>query len=352
MIVKGAVSKVVSTGIKLEKHQWNEQEKKVTAHPNKRILNQKIEKKKSDLQQDVTRAELLGAPMTKDLVKKIVEGKGLTTDFYKWSEEYIKDAYTKEGTIKQNTTEINKLKAFAPSLQFGDIDARFIMRYEKYLREKLKNKGNTPRKSLKFIRKILYAAKGLTPHNPFEEGDYKMPRELPTERDGLYLDELKGLEKLLEQPHPVVIKILTAKFLFMCYTGLRISDAKRFKEDFIKNGERLVVTSIKTGITTNTKIHNRLQNILLRLKELPDKSISDQKFNEYLKIIAELAGISRLNVTSHLGRHTYGCLLAEAGVSEEEAMELMGIKDKKIIRVYYRLRQPQIDKAAEKLNAL
>jgi hypothetical protein len=38
------------------------------------------------------------------------------------------------------------------------------------------------------------------------------------------------------------------------------------------------------------------------------------------------------------------------GVSEEEAMELMGVKNKSVVRVYYQLRQPQIDRASDKLN--
>lgn len=252
-------------------------------------------------------------------------------------------------------SDLRKVNTYAPSLQFGDIDARWLTRYEKYVRETLGNEGNTPWKALKFIRTMLYDAQitiGRHIHNPFQLKEYKMPPYIDPEKDGLYLHELDRLEKLLDEPHPTVIKIFTAKFLFMCYTGLRISDAKRFTEDFIKNGERIIITSKKTGITTNTKIHNRLRNILLRLKDLPEKKISDQKFNVYLKTIAGLAEVTRLNASSHLGRHTFGCLLAEAGVSEEEAMELMGVKSKSVVRVYYKLRQPQIDRAADKLNGL
>lgn len=355
LIVDSQIAKVVNTGIKIEKNQWDEVGRRVIKHPNKSVLNQKIQNKIAELQLEITKAEILGVRMTKDRVKRLAEGGKVTTDFYKHCEEWLKEKYSHVPTRNAYMSDLRKVNAYAPSLQFGDIDARWLTRYEKYVREVLKNEGNTPWKAMKFIRTMLYDAQriiGKHIHNPYEAKEYKMPPYIDPEKDGLYLAEIDQLEKLLEETHPVVIKVLTAKFLFMCYTGLRISDAKRFTEDFVKNGERIVITSQKTKITTNTKIHNRLRNILLKLKEMPDKSISDQKFNDYLKIIADLAGITRLKVSSHLGRHTFGCLLAEAGVSEEEAMELLGVKSKRVVKVYYQLRQPQIDRATDKLDNL
>jgi integrase len=352
-IVSGAVAKVISTGIKVTPDQWKDKDRKIVSHPSKKILNQKISSRIAELQLAINKADVLGVHLTKDRVKRICEGGVITTDFYNHCEKWIQEKYRNKGTRDAAMSDLRKVKGYAPSLQFGDIDKRWLMNYERYLRDTLGNEGNTPWKAMKFIRTMIYDAEtigGIVHQNPFRKKEYKMPVYVQPEKDGLYIEELGRLEDILQEDQPVMIKIMTAKFLFMCYTGLRISDAKKFTVDQVKNGERIIVTSQKTGIPTNLKIYNRLGRILEHIKILPTKTISDQKLNDYLKIIAEIAGITRIPITSHVGRHTFGCLLAEMGVSEEEAMKLMGVKNKNVVRVYYQLRQPQIDRATEKLN--
>lgn len=354
VFVSGQIAKVVPTGIKIEPGEWDEKARKIKDHPNKKILNQKIQNKIAELQREITKAELMGVLLTKDRVKSLSEGHAITTDFYKHCKKWIEEKYSNPGSLAAIMSDLNKVHTYAPTLQFGDIDARWLTNYHRYLRDVLKQQGNTPWKAMKFMRTMLYDAEqvgGIVQKNPFKTKEFKMPKYVQSEKDGLYTHELALVEKILEEPHPVVIKIMTARFLFMCYTGLRISDAKRFTfDDHLKDGERIIITSKKTKITTNLKVYKRLENVLHHLQELPVKTISDDKFNQYLEAIQSLTGITRLKFTSHLGRHTFGCLLAEAGVSMEEAMELMGVKSKNVIKVYYQLRQPQIDKASAKLN--
>jgi integrase/recombinase XerD len=353
IFINGEIAKVVNTGIKIEPSQWDAEGRKVKGHPNKTLFNQKIINKVADLQKEIIKAEVMDVALTRSRVKRLAEGGKVTTDFYEHCLQWIQEKYTNTGTKKSALSDLNKVHSYAPSLQFGDIDRRWLMGYERHVREVLKNKGNTPWKAMKFVRTMLYDAQDvLGKHlpNPFEDGSYKMPDYIDPDKDGLYVEELDRIEKLLLEPHPVVLKIMAAKFLFMCYTGLRISDAKRFSSEHLKNGERIVITSKKTGVTTNLKLYNRLGNILERLNQLPQKSVADQNFNDYLKVIAGLAGITRLTFSSHLGRHTFGCLCAEMRLSVEEAQKLMGHKNKRATLVYYRLRQPQMDRAAELLN--
>lgn len=351
----GAIAKNISTGIKVKPEEWSEEKREVVKHPNAKLYNQKIRNRVAELDKEFTKAELLGVNLTKDRVKSLSEGNVITTDFFKHCEKWLKEKYKNPDTRKAMMSDFNKIHAYAPSLQFGDITAAWLKKYHNYLTDDLGQEGNTPWKAMKFIRTMLYDAQsvgGIVQKNPYQTKEYKMPRYEQPEKDGLYLHELDKLEELLHQPHPVIIKIMTAKFLFMCYTGLRISDAKRFDvNEHLQDGARIVITSKKTKITTNLKVYKRLENILRQLKELPEKGISDQKLNDYLKVIQELACVNRLVFTTHLGRHTFGCLLAEMGVTMEEAMELMGVKNKSVVRVYYKLRQPQIDRAADKLNA-
>jgi integrase/recombinase XerD len=354
VIAFGSVIKVIPTGIKVSKNEWDSKTKKVKTHPNKNLFNQNIQKKIHHLQGQITKAELSGIHLTKDSVKRILEG-GISTEFNKHCSQWIIEKYSNPGTRAAAASEIKKIHTFSPDLHFSDITARWLMNYQNYMKVRLKNKTNTIWKSMKFMRTMLYdAQKILGDHinNPFEKMSFQMPEYINPEKDGLYIEEIDRIEKLLDQPHPEIIQIIAAKFLFMCYTGLRISDAKRFNpKSHLKNGERIVITSQKTGITTDLKLFTRLQRLLDRLKEFPENKISDDKFNQYLSVIAELAKIDRLPFSSHLGRHTFGCLLAEMDFSEEQAQKLMGHKDKKYTRIYFQLRRPAMDKAVEsKLN--
>lgn len=352
IIVNGQVAKVVQTGIKLSKEEWKDG--KVVKNPNKNILNQKIKNKVHELQALITKAELMGVPLTKDRVKRLAEGGEITTDFYKHCLAWIEEKYKNPGTKKTALSDLKKVHVYSPSLQFGDIDARWLIKYENYLRSVLKLKGNTPWKCMKFVRSMLYDAQrilGRHIQNPFETEEYKIPKYEDPDKDGLTIAEVDELEKLLKKDIPVMHKIVIAKFLFMCYSGLRISDAKRFTQDHLVDG-RIVMTSKKTGAAINLKIWKRLENILTVLNELPDKKFVDQNFNEWLKIVADMAEIKRITLTSHVGRHTLGYLLAEMNIPIEVAQQIMGHKRKKTTETYYHLHLSNIDRHIDRLNDL
>lgn len=55
--------------------------------------------------------------------------------------------------------------------------------------------------------------------------------------------------------------------------------------------------------------------------ELP--IISNQKYNAYLKVLGDVAGMNR-NLHSHLGRHTFACLLLNSGVDMKTISRSLG----------------------------
>ena len=62
--------------------------------------------------------------------------------------------------------------------------------------------------------------------------------------------------------------------------------------------------------------------------------ISNQKYNLFLKTIQGLAGI-QTNLTTHLARKTFCCLLLNKGVSINTVAKCAGHNDIKITRSYY-----------------
>ena len=64
------------------------------------------------------------------------------------------------------------------------------------------------------------------------------------------------------------------------------------------------------------------------------KVISNQKYNLFLKTIQGLANI-KTNLTTHLARKTFCCLLLNRGVSINTVARCAGHADIKITRSYY-----------------
>lgn len=68
--------------------------------------------------------------------------------------------------------------------------------------------------------------------------------------------------------------------------------------------------------------------------ELP--VISNQKYNDYLKVIMYRLGINK-NVTTHSGRHTFATYLINKGISIEVIPKIMGHTNVKQSQAYAKM---------------
>jgi integrase len=111
--------------------------------------------------------------------------------------------------------------------------------------------------------------------------------------DLIKLKELTGLSPYLENARQWLI--------ISCYAGQRISDFMRFKKSMIKqidNRDTLCFTQIKTGKLIELPINKSITEILqLNNGDFP-KPISDQKYNDYIKKVCEIAKINDVMVGS------------------------------------------------------
>ena len=223
------------------------------------------------------------------------------------------------------------------------------------MENKLKKSTNTIWKSFKFMNTMIRDAvkmKGIIDHNPFEDfdrGSYKNPVKLGLEM--MHCDLIEPL--CLREDVPVQISRVAIKFLFMCYCGLRFEDAMTFDPEIhVINNDRIVLKTQKAGVSINMKLYDRLSNIINLLREYPLSRMSNQDFNQLLKVVGNLAGIGHIKLTCHVGRHTFGGLLAEMEIPEEQAQKLLAHKDIRSTRIYYHVKAKNLDKAMDKLNGL
>lgn len=205
---------------------------------------------------------------------------------------------------------------------------------------------------LKTIKTYIRDAKNnrIIIHPTAEEFKLQKPESEPV---WLERDELDRLLELYNDPTTIdENRYYLRAFLFACFTGLRISDLKRFSTAWIQNNE-IVFTPTKARIMQRKVETVKIPIIAMSKQFLQDAGNnkilerSEQKFNKRLKKIGLMAKIEK-NLTTHVARHTFGTLLAVEGTPVVVIAKLMGHKKTettmKYIHIAERARQNEMDK--------
>lgn len=356
VVVKRKVAKTIPTGMRVLPSDWDEKARLVRpVAPNATLMNSNLKKETNRLEGLLLNKSLLGIPLTKNRVKQILEGKDPGKDFTAFCKEWVPQKYRNKNTVRTYLSEVTKLARFKSGVCFGDFDYRFLTSYKKYMRDHLGNSDNTVWKSFKFMNTMINDAlkmKGIIESNPFDDfsrGKYTNPDKL-----GIELTDCDAIEALaLRENTSSMIRSVSFKFLLMCYSGLRFGDAIRFDPDIhALGGSRLQLKTEKQGVLLNMKTYDRLNRVIEYVKEFPMPVMTNKDFNQYMKIVAEMAGVTGVKLSAHVGRHTFGELLAEAGLSIDDAQKLLAHRDRRSTEVYFRIKNKRLDDAMDKMNAL
>lgn len=246
------------------------------------------------------------------------------------------------------------------------IGYKFIADFDLYLLKQKVNHGaktmerNTVNKHHSRLRTILIRAmrEGYIIKNPYM--DFKL-RNTPSSRTFLTEEELRSIiDAGLNNNES--LKRVRDVFVFSVYTGLRFEDAQQLTIDRItkdkkgdyslliaqeKTEEPLIIPLFKPAIdimnkyadTDERKVFNRV---------LP--KISNQKTNEYLKVIADLAGVKK-NLTHHVARHTCATtILLSNEVPMEVVSKWLGHTNIKTTQIYAKITNTYLQKMAEKIK--
>ena len=126
-------------------------------------------------------------------------------------------------------------------------------------------------------------------------------------------------------------------FLMQVYSGLAYIDLEHLTKEDIKITEEgthyIQKDRVKTGVQyTSVILPDGIE--ILKKHNYKLKVISNQKMNIYLKQVMNLAGITH-NLTTHLGRKTYGHILLNKGVRLEVVAKALGHSNSKTTAKYY-----------------
>jgi site-specific recombinase XerD len=195
--------------------------------------------------------------------------------------------------------------------------------------KKVKNTEVSSSTKIKNVKPIFKKAisEGLIKENPF-----KNVKEMHNSPQGPYLSlmELKSLFELDLNSLPIGMQIAKDYLLFMCYTGLAISDTQALIPANFRNTQsgrvELDTTRNKTGIRVRQVLIKPAEMILNKYlggnqHERIFPPISPEKLRDKLKILASYAGIYK-NLTTRVARRSCRELIYESDVREPLVTEV------------------------------
>lgn len=216
--------------------------------------------------------------------------------FFDYYIEQRKREVSKNHIKTLNVTK-NKLAKFERErgrrINISDINENFKSEFVQYSIKK-KYSQNTQQKDLKLIKIVCRYAKylGLEVHP--QMGALKLSNEA-AKNIYLTLAELEAIKQL--EPKQEYLDNARDWLLISCYMGQRVSDFMRFKAGMIRTEEGkhiLEFKQVKTNKRMVIPVSKEVRQILdKRGGEFP-RPISDQKYNEYIKIVCQLAQINEI----------------------------------------------------------
>ncbi len=248
-------------------------------------------------------------------MKKLI---GIETTFTSW-EKYHQ--------TQNHITSFLKSKYKKKDYLIKDLNEQFLYDFEYYLQTEKKFKASTIYKSIQRFRKMirLGISMNYVPKDPFML--FKAKRY---KKEIIYLtvNELDKLKK--HQFHQERLNQVKDMFVFCCYTGLAYKEMANLEQNhIIENFDGnlwIQMKRQKTDKMISVPLLPTAKAILKKYKS--DESvlpkISNQKFNSYLKEIAELIGITK-NLTHHIARKTFATtVLLYNDVPMEIVSKLLG----------------------------
>ena len=288
----------------------------------------------------------------------------LPCDFFQVFDDFVEDCGRQnnwtDSTFEKFAAVKNHLTNFREGLTFEFFDERGLNDYVGYLRDVKEMRNTTIGKQLSFLKWFLRWAfkKGLHQNNAYDS--YK-PKLKSTQKKIIFLtwDELNRLREFEIPANKQALERVRDVFLFQCFTGLRYSDVFNLRRSDIK-GDHIEVTTVKTSDSLIIELNNHSKAILDKYKDVAfedDKVlpvITNQKMNDYLKELAELAGIEepvrqtyyrgneRIDevtpkyalLGTHAGRRTFICNALALGIPPQVVMKWTGHSDYKAMKPY------------------
>lgn len=318
----------------------------------------------------------------KPVEEEVKPKKSTPNAFYKVFDEFVRDCGRQndwtDSTYEKFAAVKNHLMNFRDGLTFDFFDEKGLNDYVTYLRDVKEMRNSTIGKQLSFLKWFLRWAFKKSVHQNNAYDSYK-PKLKSTQKKIIFLtwEELNRLREFEIPTSKQALDRVRDVFLFQCFTGLRYSDVFNLRRSDIK-GDHIEVTTVKTSDSLIIELNNHSKAILDKYKDVAFEDekvlpvITNQKMNDYLKELAELAGIDepvrqtyyrgneRIDevtpkyalLGTHAGRRTFICNALALGIPPQVVMKWTGHSDYKAMKPYIDIADDIKANAMSKFNQL
>jgi integrase len=367
----------VSTGLSILPKQWlkAEQRAQVRGLPDNGKLNDALELAEQQLLDCYKQYRALGQLPSTEALRAAVQpvaapaastvpvARALWDYFDEWIA--LARAQHKPRSAQVYATAARHVREFAQAtgyaVDFDTITPTFGDRYTTYLLHKVRLTDNTVAKQVLTLKRFLRWARdrGYTDATGFDRLTWK--RQEPDIMT-LTAAEVAALEQLT-LPAGGYLANARALFLLACYTGLRFSDLVSIRAEHLR-GQALRMTTQKTRETVTVPLRPEALMLVEQLVAGQVRVITNQKLNDYLKELGQLAGIDspvevirfrggvRESTTvakwerlgCHTGRRTFVTLSLERGLRPETIMKVTGHRGWKSFQRYVNITSDTVER--------
>ncbi len=312
---------------------------------------------------DVVTVEML----KEALFPKPMEEKGLVAAikiFISDFEELVNAGKKSPGTLRRyrrterNVVAFLRTKYKQKDVGLEKVDFYFAEQFYRYLLTKSMN-DNTAKQHVKTVKQVVKKAVNLGWSPSSRLTEYKCAYKHP-QREFLSMEEIYALYN-----KPIAVERLSEVrdvFIFCCFTGYAYETVYKLQRANLFKGVdgKLWIRKnrAKTGTEETVPLLPVPLAIIEKYKGHPycvanDRLLpvnSNQRFNAYLKEIAEICGINK-RLTTHMARHTFATTVTlEQDVPIETVSNMLGHKDIRTTQIYAKITKRKVSNNMKELQ--
>lgn len=343
--------KFLSTGIMLYPNQWKKGI--ITNCPDAIQISQTLDKLLTDVRQIIL-TMIEDNNIDINLISEKLENrrKDILTlkEFFQQRAEVRKYNLEPDSKLRYDRF-IKFFFAWGKITTFKDLTDLNIIAYDRYLSKQNLKRSTIWNNYHRFLNSFILDAisEGYISRNPYKWTNIER-RRLDSIDKCLTPEEFRRIKN-----SPMRTESLSRVrdlFVFQTYTCLRYSDLALFDATLIKEIKGMKVYIRKAKKTKKPFTVPMLPPALDILKKYDNKLpiISNVKYNEYLKVVAQMAGIDK-PISTHWARHTGATLLLNEGVVPQIIKKICGHSTTKITeQIYAKLLDETVVEAVQDLK--
>lgn len=327
--------KYIRTGVEVRPKEWKKES--ICNRSDAAILNKKLEGIVAEVNQvllDMQEEHNINIFSIPERIER--KRKGIVT-FYDFIRERadVREYDKAEGTKKRYERFVSSFREYGKIRDFKDITESSLISYDSYLTSTGLKTYSRWANYHRFLNSFIIDAigAGYMTVNPYRRIKIERGKEYGIDK---YLtpEEFKKIQRV-ELPTESLQKVRDV-FVFQTYTCLSYTDLKDFSAEKIVETKGMKVYTghrEKTGKGFTIPLLHAAMEILKKYNyKLP--VISNVKYNQYLKVVAQAAGIDK-PVSTHWARHTGATMLLNAGIPMQVVSKICGHSSTRITEQVY-----------------